>query len=127
VPANPNGALAAIPRCPYYRAAEDGLYGSLWGVSDWDTQYFDALGNSTAPCAADVSAFPAQYVEAFVAAGLAPLCGEYFRLTSQFPYRGPCYAVWAETVDYVNRSASPQVGKARLPGVDRLGSAWHSQ
>lgn len=34
-------------RCPYYRFAEQGLYGALGTVDDADTDYFKALANAT--------------------------------------------------------------------------------
>lgn len=44
-------------RCPYYMGAEDGLYGHLPDITDpRDTQYFEALANTTkTDCPVDAS------------------------------------------------------------------------
>ena len=51
-------------RCPYYSLAEGGVYGSLGNTSDWSTQYWGALADSTllgAGCPVAQSSLPAKY------------------------------------------------------------------
>ena len=55
---------ASIHRCPYYKLAEGGVYGSLANISDWSTQYWGALADSTllgAGCPVAQSSLPAKY------------------------------------------------------------------
>lgn len=34
-------------RCPYYRIGDESVYGSLPGVSKWNTSYYDELGSTS--------------------------------------------------------------------------------
>eukprot|EP00198_Chlamydomonas_reinhardtii_P000183 XP_001689518.1 predicted protein [Chlamydomonas reinhardtii] len=95
--------------CPYYRYAEDGLYGRIPGVGIADTTYWAALAqvtNITDPDIASVlsklkslgGVFAAQVTKLE-----ANMSGEYYQLQSQIPGNGPCYPNLFETVEYFNR------------------------
>lgn len=100
-------------RCPYYRTAEHGLYGSLTitGVNAGDTTgyadtYWDALPTTTltnSQCGIDLPNFPNKFKSAFMTDPNNPTCGQYLQFTSQYPGSGPCYPVLIETVDHLNR------------------------
>lgn len=100
-------------RCPYYKLAGGGVFGSLdTSTSAWSTQYWGALNGSTlldAACPATLAALPARFQAAMLAAPGAPSCGALLQLQSLYPGRGPCYPVFLDTVDYFNRCA-PWVG-----------------
>jgi len=105
-------------RCPYYRTAEDGLYGTLTITADeagyadtyWDSLTTTTLGSSQ--CGIDSAGFPDKYKSAFLADPNNPTCGQWLQFTSQYPGSGPCYPVLVQTVDHLNRwgpLTSPQV------------------
>ena len=100
-------------RCPYYRTAEDGLYGTLTITADeggyadtyWDSLTTTTLSNSQ--CGIDLAGFPDKYKSAFLAAPDSPTCGQWLQFTSQYPGSGPCYPVLVQTVDHLNRWGTP--------------------
>ena len=101
-------------RCPYYRTAEQGLYGTLTlGNTDNQGDYFDAYWSrlttttlTTAQCGINLSGFPDKFKSAFMADPSNPTCGEYLQFTSQYPGKGPCHPVLVATVDHLNRCHS---------------------
>ncbi|KAL3136905.1 hypothetical protein ABBQ32_006513 [Trebouxia sp. C0010 RCD-2024] len=98
-------------RCPYYRTAEHGLYGTITlGDTDNQGNYFDAYWSrlttttlTTAQCGIDLPGYPDKFKSAFMADPNNPTCGEYLQFTSQYPGKGPCYPVLVATVDHLNR------------------------
>ena len=104
-------------RCPYYRTAEHGLYGTLT-LGDTDNQgiYFDSYWSSltsttlttSSPdqCGVNLPGYPDKFKSAFMADPNNPTCGEYLQFTSQYPGKGPCYPVLVPTVDHLNRCHS---------------------
>lgn len=112
--------LLHICRCPYYRTAEDALYGTLT-ITDDDGGYADTYWDSlttttltTSQCGIDLAGFPDKYKSAFLADPDSPTCGQWLQFTSQYPGSGPCYPVLVPTVDHLNRWA-PQ-----KPPIERL-------
>ena len=101
-------------RCPYYRTAEQGLYGTLTlGDTDNQGDYFDAYWSrlttttlTTAQCGINLPGFPDKFKSAFMADPSNPTCGEYLQFTSQYPGKGPCDPVLVATVDHLNRCHS---------------------
>eukprot|EP00884_Botryococcus_braunii_P000131 jgi/Botrbrau1/10118/Bobra.20_2s0025.1 len=92
-------------RCPYYRVAEMGLYGTMPGVDTWATSYWGNLVDTSLPgadCGIDLASVPSKFQGAFVDQN-SPGCGSYLQLLSQYPGRGPCDPVLMETIDYFNR------------------------
>lgn len=106
--------------CPYYVLADNGLYGSMPGIADADTSYYNNLTLITAAMAtaaqddfiAALDALPVTPATAWVNTYLAnnpsivaggSLDGKYYQLTSQFPGKGPCYPVYIETASFFNR------------------------
>ena len=106
----------AFRRCPYYRIAQAGLYGTLNVTDDWSTNYWGSLLSTNltgGACNIALQYVPTKYRSAFFSNASSPLCGEYLQLTSLYPGRGPCYPVLVDTIDYFNRSAllaSPCMG-----------------
>ena len=104
-------------RCPYYRTAEHGLYGTLT-LGDTDNQgiYFDSYWSSlttttlttSSPdqCGINLPGYPDKFKSAFMADPDNPTCGEYLQFTSQYPGKGPCYPVLVPTVEHLNRCHS---------------------
>lgn len=104
-------------RCPYYRTAEHGLYGTLT-LGDTDNQglYFDSYWSSlttttlttSSPdqCGINLPGYPDKFKSAFMADPNNPTCGEYLQFTSQYPGKGPCYPVLVPTVEHLNRCHS---------------------
>ncbi|GLC34986.1 hypothetical protein PLESTB_001185800 [Pleodorina starrii] len=95
--------------CPYYRFAEDNLYGLMSGVPDADITYWEDLAsirNITDPSAISfltklknlggVFATTASQLE-------ANLSGLYYQTQSQFPGNGPCYPNVLETTPFFYR------------------------
>ncbi|DBA72774.1 hypothetical protein WJX79_010106 [Trebouxia sp. C0005] len=113
---------AAQYRCPYYRTAEDGLYGTLTITADeagyadtyWDSLTTTTLGNSQ--CGIDQAGFPDKYKSVFLADPSNPTCGQWLQFTSQYPGSGPCYPVLVQTVDHLNR-CFPNFDSALLADV----------
>eukprot|EP00879_Flechtneria_rotunda_P020927 GHRR01022035.1.p1 GENE.GHRR01022035.1~~GHRR01022035.1.p1 ORF type:complete len:473 (+),score=147.31 GHRR01022035.1:32-1420(+) len=103
-------------RCPYYRLAEQNLWGALPAVDAntavmyWDqlpTAQLTGCDSSFLQAAESVSgmnlsALGIDINMCNVAAG-TNVSGKYLQATSQFPGEGPCYPVWAATVPYFNR------------------------
>ncbi|KAG1675670.1 hypothetical protein FOA52_002379 [Chlamydomonas sp. UWO 241] len=101
--------------CPYYRLADDGLYGKLLGVADTATDYWEDLAtmvstpatNETDTFISALSGLSIPWVDSWLSSnGLAPgssVDGDYYQLTSQFPSKGPCYPVYVPTTDFFNR------------------------
>lgn len=100
-----------ICRCPYYRTAEDALYGTLTITDDeagYADTYWDSLTTTTlttSQCGIDLAGFPDKYKSAFLADPDSPTCGQWLQFTSQYPGSGPCYPVLVPTVDHLNRWA----------------------
>lgn len=95
-----------MSRCPYYRLAQDNLFGTLNVTEEWSTSYWGSIPstNITAgQCNILLQYLPDKYRADFLGNVSNPLCGEYLQLTSLYPGRGPCYPVLLETVDYFNR------------------------
>ncbi|KAI8472764.1 MAG: plasma-membrane choline transporter-domain-containing protein [Monoraphidium minutum] len=128
-------SLAAAPctrdttyRCPYYRFAEEGLYGQLAGVADTDTAYWGALsGAAAAACNATFLALAGDKLPGLSALADPSVCasagggGAYLQATSHFPGKGPCYPVWAATAPYFNRcfpKFPPEIMGAAVSALD---------
>uniref|UniRef100_A0A7S1SUR8 Choline transporter-like protein n=1 Tax=Tetraselmis chuii TaxID=63592 RepID=A0A7S1SUR8_9CHLO len=96
-------------RCPYYMGAEYDLYGFLPDVTDpRDTQYFEALANTTKTrCEINEDAFGNATDLANDALSATATCGDVYQSTSKLVapsgQLGPCYPVFAKTVSYMNR------------------------
>lgn len=105
----PKMVLSLAParrRCPYYAVVEPPINGTLTGVTDaWSTDYFTQLYTTTATCSGLAAGLPVGVSAAFQAA--APLgataCSWVYQAQSQVPSEGPCYAVWAESVEFMHR------------------------
>ena len=99
-------------RCPYYRTAERGLYGTLSnanGDSGYGDSYWGNLDSTTltnSQCGINLPGFPDKLKAAFMTDTSNPTCGEWLQFTSQYPGKGPCYPVLVQTVDHLNRFAS---------------------
>lgn len=84
-----------------------GLYGTLNDSDPLDTGYWGALYNTTvSQCNISLSWLPQKFQAAFFANVTGPTCGEYYQLSSMYPGSGPCYPVFVETVEYLNRRAA---------------------
>ena len=94
-------------RCPYYELSMFGLYGTLNNTVDLETNYWGALFNtSISQCNISLTWLPQEFRANFFANVNNPTCGEYFQLSSLYPGSGPCYPVFVETVEYLNRRAA---------------------
>ena len=109
-------------RCPYYalqteRVPELGhydLYHNLPGLSgigtpQVQTQYYDSLAaTNQTEClleeADSVSLLPGTW-DASLLTGMSAeqQCGQYYQAMSKVPNTGPCFPVFSQTVDYLNR------------------------
>jgi len=103
--------------CPYYLkdVAEQGVYDNLSGVDDGDTSYYTALSTysgSTTDCT--TFTVPGGYTTPSCASAAA--YGTLMQTSSQFPGRGPCYAVYFATTPYFNR-CFPKFDKAAASDV----------
>mmetsp|Transcript_16614 Transcript_16614/g.35931 ORF Transcript_16614/g.35931 Transcript_16614/m.35931 type:complete len:775 (-) Transcript_16614:968-3292(-) len=100
-------------RCPYYRFAEDNLYGKLPNVSDLSVSYYRMLPSATIPASnvttkflQGVGSLPwvSNWMNTYnISSTSATLNGYYLQLQSQFPGLGPCYPVFASTESYFHR------------------------
>ncbi|KAK9804898.1 hypothetical protein WJX72_010746 [[Myrmecia] bisecta] len=102
--------LSALPctnssqyMCPYYGASK--MNASLSYAQPFGTDYFGALNTTTnSNCTSGIDPTFDKYKDNFVSNTTgAQFCGQLAQLTSQFPSKGPCYAVWAQTVPWFNR------------------------
>ncbi|GFR50844.1 hypothetical protein Agub_g13116 [Astrephomene gubernaculifera] len=95
--------------CPYYRFAEDGLYGSIPGVANTSTMYFDDLAritNITDSTAASYVSKIKSLGGVFTTEATAlqnNLTGKYYQMKSEFPGNGPCYPILFETEEFFYR------------------------
>ena len=116
---HPFASHNVVCRCPYYRTAEQALYGTLTitGVNEGDSTgyadtYWDALPTTTltnSQCGIDLPNFPNKLKSDFMTDPNNPACGEYLQFTSQYPGSGPCYPVLVPTVDHLNRYVHTQL------------------
>ncbi|KAJ9522324.1 hypothetical protein QJQ45_008201 [Haematococcus lacustris] len=102
-------------RCPYYKFATDSLYGKLPGVPDYGVQWFDNMANMTGTNSDLSAAFLISRLQgsnqgwantllsSYNITASSSVSGRYYQLRSQLPGSGPCYPVWAETVEYFHR------------------------
>ena len=88
----------------------------------WSTDYFEQLATTTASCSGLAASLPAPIAAGFAAAGSgipgATACGLLYQAQSQMPGEGPCYAVWAESVEFMNRWAGVSGRAQHVAGAD---------
>ncbi|PNH05032.1 Choline transporter-like protein 2, partial [Tetrabaena socialis] len=96
--------------CPYYRFAEDSLYGRVPGVDATDITYWTQLasvtnvsdGGAAAQFVASVKGLGGAF--AIKASQLeSNLSGRYYQVQSQFPGNGPCYPNLFDTKEFFFR------------------------
>mmetsp|Transcript_21682 Transcript_21682/g.60287 ORF Transcript_21682/g.60287 Transcript_21682/m.60287 type:complete len:817 (+) Transcript_21682:143-2593(+) len=99
-------------RCPYYRTAEDSLYGTLDGVDDWSTQYWNKLNTTNiSQCPGGQASKQMEILERLLGMQASDAlddlfpsttCGEQLQKSSLLA-QGPCYPVIVNTTDVLNR------------------------
>ncbi len=115
-----------LPRCPYYAVAEEPIKGTLTGVDRaWSVNYYAQLSSTTAACSDDILGdIPSGLHDEFQLTDPSALgsrkCGVYYQAQSQLPGRGPCYPVFTESAEFMNRC-----GRGEGPGAEGACALQH--
>lgn len=100
--------------CPYYKFANQDLFGTLPGVPANNVAYYNNLtlisGRSDAAANTAIQTMQSlniawinSYLTTYSISGTGPVSGRFYQLSSQIPGRGPCYPVYVPTTAYFHR------------------------